>query len=153
MMQRTPLYLARVSDTDPADVDVLSTYEIAYGFIGVAKELWQLAGREDRANKITEVIHSAYELEPPQLQSTQQRTLRSLLEGLENALVGTVTDEQHMLSREQIAPLRERAKVIDLDESWGVDACYAIQSALVYVDHLRNILDEALAQDAVILFD
>lgn len=152
-MRRTPLHIARVAAADPSDVEVLETYEIAYGFIGVATELWQLAGRADRAKEIDGVVTSAYELEPPQLTITHQRALCSLLDGLENALVGTVTDEQHMLTREQISPLRERAKVVDLDESWGVDACFAIQSALVYVDHLRDILDEALALDAVILFD
>lgn len=98
------------------------------------------------------MLISAYELEPPQPQSTHQRALRSLLDGLEKELVGTVTDEQHMLSREQIAPLRERAKVVvDLDESWGVDARYAIQSALVYVDHLRDIVDETVAEDAILV--
>lgn len=152
-MRRTPLHIARVSNDVPPKIDVIASNEIAYGFVEVAAELWELAGRPDRAKQIDEVISSAYELEPAQLQSTHQRALRSLLEGLEKALVGTVTDEQHVLSRKQIAQLRERAKVVDLDESWGADARYAIQSALIYVDHLRAILDEALAQDASILFD
>ena len=45
-------------------------------------------------------------------------------------------------------------KTLDFSDGWpDVDPRGAVQEALVYVHHLRNILDEALAANACILFD
>jgi len=153
MMRRTPLYVARTSDDDPPQFDVLEQYDIAYGFIEVAIELWRLAGSPDRAKAIDDVITSAYAFEPARLERDQLAALRDLLEGLEQALVGTLTDEHHMLSAAKVEELRGHVKTLDFNESYGADARRAVQDALVYVDHLRNILDEALAAGACILFD
>jgi len=153
MMRRTPLYLARTSDDDPPQFDVFAQYDNARGFIEVAAELWQLAGNPDRAKAIDDVITSAYAFEPARLERDQIAALRDLLEGLEQALVGTLTDEHHMLSAAKVEELRGHVKTLDFNESYGADARRAVQDALVYVDHLRNILDEALAAGACILFD
>jgi hypothetical protein len=150
VMRRTPLYLVRLGETG---VEVIDTYEIAYGFYEVAVELWQLAGRADRARAIANVFTSAYELEPPQLEDERLRMLRGLLDGLEPALIGTLTDEHHMLTQAQVEELRGRTTTLELDEAvWG-DRRWAVQEALCYVDHLRNIVARALELDAVILFD
>jgi len=153
MMRRTPLHIARVSEVDPSEVEVLRTNEIAYGFLEVASELWRLAGHPARAKAIDDVITSAYELEPPRLDKPRIVALGALLNGLEQALVGTLTDDQHLLSREKVDELRETTKTLDFNESFGADAREAVQHALIYVDHLRDILDEALGKDASILFD
>lgn len=153
MMSRTPLYIARFSETDPSEVEVLHTYEIAYGFLEVASELWQLAARPDRAKAFDDVITSAYELEPPHLDKARLSALRELLNGLEPALVGTLTDDKHLLSREKVEELRETTKTLDFNESFGADSREAVQHALVYVDHLRDILDKAMSKDACIFFD
>ena len=153
MMSRTPLHIARVSDDDPPTVEVLSSNEIARGFLEVAIELWQLADREDRASAIEKLITSAYRTAPPRWARAQITRLRELLAGIEQALRGTITDEQHLLSREKIDELRGRVEAIDLGGFPGSDATYAVQEALVYIDRLRDIADEALANDACILFD
>jgi hypothetical protein len=150
MMQRTPLHLARL---DGDRVEVLESYDIARGFLDVAIELWQLAGREDRATAIEALITSAYELEPPRWERAQIARLPELLDGLEPALRGTVTDGELFLPTERVEELRGRVDAIDLGSLPGTDARNAIQEALVYVDHLRDIATEALARDASVLFD
>jgi hypothetical protein len=152
-MRRAPLHVARISGTDPSQVCVIASNPIAYGFFEVAMELWRLAGRADRASSIRKVINSAYTVEPPRLERAQIEALRGLIDGLEQALVGTVTDDEHMLSVAKVAELRGQTLILDLDESRGDLAREAVQEALVYVDHLRTIADEALAANASILFD
>jgi hypothetical protein len=154
MMSRIPLHLAHVSETDPPEVDVIDSYDKAYGFVDVAMELWRLARRDDRASAIRRVIASSVRYEPNRLERAQIEALRELLEGLEQALVGTLTDEDHMLSAAKVEELRGHTETLDLADSFGSlarDPRYAVQEALIYVDHLRTIADEALAAGASIL--
>jgi hypothetical protein len=153
MMSRLPLHLAHVSDADPPQVDVIESYPKAYGFVEVAMELWQLAGREDRASAIRDIIASRVDYEPTRLEQAQIRELRDSLDGLEEALIGTLTDEQHMLSPEMVEQLRGRTETLDLAESRGDLARHAVDEALIYVHYLRTIADTALAAGACILFD
>ena len=153
MMSRTPLHIARVSDDDPPKIDVLRSNDIAQGFLEVAIELWRLAGHDDRANAIEKLITSAYRTNPPRWDRAQITRLRELLDGIDQAVIGPITDEQRMLSREKIEDLRGRVEAIDIDNYERADPRYAIQSALVYIDRLRDIADDALANDACILFD
>jgi hypothetical protein len=152
-MSRTPLHIARVSNDDPPKIEVLDSNEIARGFLEVAVELWQLAGREDRASAIEKLITSAYRADPPRWARAQITRLRELLDGLEQALIGPVTDEHHLLSPERIHELRGRVDAIDLGGFPGSNATYAVQEALVYIDRLRDIAEGALESDACILFD
>jgi hypothetical protein len=154
MMWRIPLHLAYVSDTSPPEVDVIDSYEKAHDFIEIAMELWRLAGREDRASAIRRVIASSVRYDPDRLERAQIEELRNLLDGLEQALVGTLTDEEHLLSWEKVAELRGRTDALDLSDWFGSlrrDPRRAVQEALIYVDHLRTIADEALAAGACIL--
>lgn len=155
MMSRLPLHLGHVSSLDPKDVNVIESYPKAYGFVEVAIELWRLAGRDDRASAIHNVIASSVDYNPPRLERAQIEQLRSLLGGLEAALIGPLTDQQHLLSHETVQKLRGHAQTLDLADAWGSlprDPRYAVQEALVFVEHLRTILDEALAAGASILF-
>lgn len=97
---------------------------------------------------------SAFELEPPRLDKPRLECLRDALSGLEDALVGTLTDAEHLLSLERVKELRGKSENLDLGE-WRSDesARHAVEEALVYVDHLRSIIDEALAADACIVWD
>ena len=156
MMSRLPLHLAHVSDTDPPQIDVVDSYPKAYGFVQVAMELWRLAGHEDRASAIQDVIASSVDYEPQRLERAQIEELRALLDGLEQALVGTLTDEAHMLSAAKVEELRGHTETLDLAETFGSirqDPRGAVQEALIYVQHLRTIADTALAAGACILFD
>jgi len=160
-MTRRPLYIGRPLNDDPGpeDFDVLEEYSKAYGFFEVAQELWRLAGREDRAEAIQEVLRSAVRYKSPRIDREHLVALREALDGLEDALVGPVIDEQHMLSMDKVNELRNRPEVLelhevmDLDESRGDLAREAVMEALIHVDNLRGIADRALAEDAQILFD
>jgi hypothetical protein len=151
MMSRIPLHLAHVSDTDPPEIDVIDSYDKAYGFVEVAIELWRLAGRGDRASALEDVIASAVDYRPRRLERSQIEVLCNLLDGLEQALVGTLTDEAHLLSAAKVEELRGRTETLDLNESYGRDAREAVQEALIYVEHLRSIAEDALAAGASIL--
>jgi hypothetical protein len=156
MMSRLPLHLARVSSTDPPEVDVIDSFDTARGFVEVAMELWRLAGRDDRASAIRDVILSSLDYEPRRLERAQIEQLRALLDGLEQALVGTLTDEKHLLSEAKVDELRGHTETLDLSDTFGSlqrDPRVAVQEALIYVDHLRSIADDALAAGACILFD
>lgn len=152
MMYRIPLHLARVSDTTPPEVEVIDSYDKAYNFVEIAMELWRLAGRDDRASAIDDVIASAVDYKPRRLERAQIEELRHLLDGLEQALVGTLTDEEHLLSEAKVEELRGHTETLDFAEWRGKEgARYAVQEALIYVDHLRSIANEALAAGACIL--
>ena len=153
MRSRQSLHIGHVSNTDPPEVDVIESYPKAYGFLEVAMELWRLAGREDRVSAIRRVIASRVDYEPSRLERAQIEALRDLLDGIEQALAGTLTDEEHLLSAAKVEELRDHTKTLDLAEWRGEGARYAVQEALIYVDHLRTIADAALAAGACILFD
>ena len=156
MMSRLPLHLAYISDTDPSLVMVIDSYDKARGFVEVAIELWRLAGRDDRASAIEDVMAGSVDYDPQRLERAQIEVLRGLLDGLEQALVGTLTDEEHMLSAAKVEELRGHTETLDLADSFGSlarDPRYAVQEALIYVDHVRTIADKALAGGACILFD
>jgi septum formation inhibitor-activating ATPase MinD len=154
MMSRSSLHLGIVSNTDPPEVEVLDSYSKAYGFVEVAMELWRLAGRDDRAEAIDDVIASSVRFEPQRLKRAQIQALRDLLDGLEQALIGTVTDDEHFLSAAKVEELRGHSQTLDFNESWGREARRAVREALVYVEHLRTITNRALATEgSCILFD
>ncbi len=154
MMSRQSLHLGHVSDTDPLEVEVIESYPKAYGFLQIAMELWRLAGRDDHASAIEAVTASSVRYKPRRLERAQIEELRALLDGLEQALIGTVTDEEHLLSEAKVEELRGHTETLDFAEWRGKEgARYAVQEALMYVDHLRSIADDALAAGACILFD
>jgi hypothetical protein len=150
-MRDRALHLARITD---GAVDVVESYDKAYGFVDVAVELWSLADRPDRSASVEAAMATAFELEPPRLDKPRLEELCAALSGLEAALVGTLTDAEHLLSRERVTDLRGKSEHLDLG-AWRGDesARYAVQEALIYVDNLRNIIDEALAADACIVWD
>jgi hypothetical protein len=166
-MRRTPLHVARPIARSPSDevddganeFEVIDSYEKAYGNLVLARELWRLVGRADRAEAVEDVILDAHDYKPPRLDREHIVALRDALDGLEAALVGPVIDEDHLLSMDKVNELRGRPEILDLheimdlDESRGELARYAVQEALIYVDNLRRIVDQALAEDALILFD
>ena len=150
-MRRSPLHIARVSEDD--EVEVLRTNPIAYGFLEVASELWRLAGDAARAKQIDDVVVSAYELEPPRLDEARIETLKSLLENLDAAVIGPLTDDQRLLSPAKVEELRGNVKTLEVAGEYGSDPQFAVQSALGLVGNLRAILDEAQTEHASILFD
>lgn len=79
--------------------------------------------------------------------------LLASLEGLEAALKRTVTDDTLRLSMAKVVELRSQETELWLGEERGELATGAIQEAMIYVKHARDILNEALEKDAWIYFD
>src|SRR5262249_31990019 len=77
----------------PGQPDVLETYDDARSHIDVAKELWSLAEDDARAGAIANVVDRAYERESRTLVAADIDELLALLDGLEDALARTITDE------------------------------------------------------------
>jgi len=152
-MRRAPIHIARVIDSESGELDVIATWDIAYGYYEVAAELWRLAGDEDRSVAIEDIFLSAYDFTPPRLDAARMVALRAQLDGIEDALARGVTDAEHVLSMQKVQELRPVARELDLDEARGELARYAVQEALVYVDRIRQMIDFALKNDAQLVLD
>ncbi|MDQ3341627.1 MAG: hypothetical protein M4D80_41275 [Myxococcota bacterium] len=130
---------------------MLHTYERIYRSIDVAAELWRLLDREKDAKEIESVVASAFEHEPARLETGQIPAL--LVEPLDKAIVGPLTDAEERLSAEKINMLRGRTDLFDLDEARGEDAQWAVSEAMVGITNLQRILRDALTEGAFLVFE
>ncbi|MBA3499021.1 MAG: hypothetical protein M4D80_28995 [Myxococcota bacterium] len=135
------------------ELDVLHTYERIYRSIDVAAELWRLLDGEEAAKQIESVVASAFEHEPARLETGQIAALLALVEPLDKAIVGPLTDADERLSAEMISMLRGRTDVFDLDEARGEDAHWAVSEAMVGITNLQRILRDALTEGAFLVFE
>ena len=150
------LYLVRpdwVGDDDDLDQAVVEEYEWAKGFLRVAPELWQLAGYDERAAAIKTLVGKVYDRERYWMTATEIEELLGLLDGIEDALVGTVVDEQWMIQPEQLPRLRVSTKTLDLDEQRGHLALHAVGEGIGHVCSLRAILREARDRGLLVALD
>ena len=138
-----------VADLDP---EVIDTYEL-YDHFALASELWRLTGHPERAQAIDDAVMRAYDYDVPLLTTGDIRELRELLAGLSDAVVGTITDDERIIPTDQLPELRARAQRLDVAESRGHDAVFAVQEALIDIDNLDGALRTALEQGAHIIFD
>jgi len=122
-------------------------------FFWVAEELWKLTGDDARAAAIGEVLDAAYEREPVLLTTEDVDRMLQLLEGLPEAFVGTIVDEEWRLRPEQLPELRARTKTLDLDERRGDLALAAVGEALSNVGALENVLRKAQKRHLWVSFD
>jgi hypothetical protein len=130
---------------DEVDEAVVESYEKVQGFFDVAAELWDLAGDHERAGEIRKLVDEAYEREPSFMDDSQVDELLQLLEGIEDALVGTVVDDRWQVRVEQLPELRRRTRHLDLDESRGELAAAGVGEGIGHAVSLRNILLRARA--------
>lgn len=152
-MIRRPLHLVRAPVDANERLDVLETYENMYGQFALISELWRLVGNDERASAIEHVVTRSYEHDTPVLETPDIMELTRLIEGLDSAIVGPLTDEQRLIPKERVRELRERSKFLDLDESRGELATFAVSEAMVGVENLQSILNDALSLGAHIVFD
>ena len=135
------------------DLDVVHTYERIYKSIDVASELWRLLGREDRAAEIEGIVATAFEFEPARLDTAGIATLLALVEPLDKAIVGPLTDADERLSPEKVVELRGRTALFELDEARGEDAQWALSEAMVGITNLQRILRSAVTEGAYLVFE
>ena len=150
------IYLVRPEwDGDDEDMDdaVVEEYEPAKSFLEVAPELWRRAGNHERAATIEALVDRVYERQRRWMTASEIEELLQLLEGVEDALVGTVVDEHWMLRPEQVPELRKRTKYLHLDENRGDLAVSGVAAGISDVYSLRAILREALVRGLLISLD
>ncbi|MGH2897920.1 MAG: hypothetical protein ACRDMZ_04545 [Solirubrobacteraceae bacterium] len=150
------LYL--VTPGQPDDPDrrherVIETYEDARSHIDVARELWSLAGDDARAGAIAAVVDRAYERESRTLAAADVDELLALVDGLEDALARTITDKDLNIRDEHLVRVRQRARLIDVDEARGSLASYAVLEGVSRVSALRHILRTARERSMDVALD
>ena len=150
MYMRT-LYLARpVSESE--DPEIIEVFPKFYSIFAAAAELWKLAGFPERSQRLQAIVVGGYERTPPRLVASDIRDLVLCLEGLEQAVVGPVTNAEHLIPLERLPELRAAAKTLALAEDRGDLARHAVEEALYDVAGLRFVLQRALAEGAEVLY-
>jgi hypothetical protein len=125
---------------DRLDLSVVEAYERSKSSLDVARELWRLAGNEERAANIDRLLELGYSRPRRFINGAEIDALLEDLEGLEDALIGTVVDDEGKLSPEQLPDLRRTTKTLWLDESRGDLAIWGVEEAMQQVQELREIL-------------
>lgn len=134
------------------DLDIVESYAL-YDHFALAAELWRLSGNHERAADIEATVSRAYRFDVPLLTTPDITKLLQLLSGLNDAVVSTITDREHKIPPEKLADLRMQHTLLDVSESRGHDAAFAVQEALVDVENLEGALRAALQHQAHIVFD
>ncbi len=143
------LYLVRPDwqgDPDDAAESVVETHRNGPSDMHVAIELWRLAGAEERARRINDLLERVNERDTPVLNATEIDELLVDLEGLEPALKNAVVGADWRIPADRLPELRQRAKLIDLDESRGELADAGVVEGMSRVSALSNILRDARAR-------
>lgn len=149
---RRSIHIVRSPVVDGLDLDILESYRV-YDHFALAAELWRLAARPERASAIEELVLRAYDYDVPLLTTPDIEKMLGLFAGLDDAIYGAIANERHEIPLDQLPALRMRTKLLDISESRGNDAVFAVQEALVHVHNLQSALRSALEQDAHIVFD
>jgi hypothetical protein len=130
----------------PEDVPVES-HQAVVSYLTVARELWQLLGRDDQAGIIEGVLDRAYrrttDWQEAVLDATDLTEIGPAVDGLEESLMSTVLDKRLYVPKERLPELRARCPSIDLREGDGSIPESAIGSAMLDVRHLAWLLGEA----------
>ena len=146
------IYLVRpdwVGEDEDIDQATVKSYESARSFLRVAPELWRLAGNDKCAASIDALLNRLYERDEIVMTAAEIEELLRLLDGIEDALVGTIVDNEnwHVLP-EMLPGLWTRTKSLHLEDSGG-DLAFEISG----MSWLRNILREARDKDLLVALD
>jgi hypothetical protein len=139
---------------DDADDDgIVESYEHGRSHLRAARELWELAGDPDRGARIDAVLDRAYTRLEHVISGAEIGELIALLDRLEARLIGAVVDERWKVRPEQLAALRRRTTMFDLDEMRGDTAVHAIGEGMARVGFVREALEHARDEGLELLLD
>jgi hypothetical protein len=136
-----PEWHGDLEDTEDYVVDAL-----LHGprYIRVALELWRLADHEERAVKIKAILERGCERSGRILYTEDIKEFYELLVGLELELKKSVVNSDWEIPPDRIAEVRRRTTLLDIEESRGVLARWAVWEAMSEVYGLRDFLKQAL---------
>jgi hypothetical protein len=147
------LYLVR-PDADPDDSEqyVVDSFDRMRSAFEIAKELWLIAGKPERA---TEIRNALGRSDPgPLLKTDAIVELLRLTDGLDEAVTaGVPLDVEGKVSPEKLTELRRTTKRLWLDESRGEAAPYGVREGVYAVDSLRKVLTQAKELGLYVAFD
>ena len=132
---------------------MVASYDDGPGYISTAVELWQLAGNEARASEIVTLLDRANERDYAALTSSEAAQLLHLLDDLEIGLKASVVDQDWNVPTARLPELRQRTKMLDLDEERGELARAGVLEGMSSVIALRNILSEAVDRGLDVALD
>lgn len=150
------LYLVRPDwhgDPEDAHESVVESYPNGRSHLEVAMELWRVAGVEDRARRMEDVMDRAWERDRPVMDSTDIDEMLQELEGIEPALETSVIGPDWKLSPEQVDELRNKTKLLDLSDIPGHIPTNAMFEAISRVRAAQSILREARERGLHIALD
>jgi hypothetical protein len=144
----------------PGEIDdegrVVGIFRYGPSSLELASELWRLAGHNERADRIKQVTEPAYAREDQALHRAEIEDLLRLLDmdALEDALkqMGLV-DANLQISPEYLPELRQRTKLIDIDENRGDLAVYGLSESVPWVYGLFAFLKRALDEGLHVALD
>jgi hypothetical protein len=139
-----PEWHGDLEDTEDYVVDAL-----LHGprFIRVARELWQLAGSDERAAKIKAVLRRGCERVGRILYTEDIKEFYDLLDGLDDAIKATWLNDKWQVLPELMPEVRRRTTTLDLDDLEGHLASEGVTEGLGEVHSLRDFLKQALDQN------
>jgi hypothetical protein len=148
------LYLVR-PDSDPDDDQaVVEAFDRTRSAFEVAKELWEIAGRPERAQQIKQAISEGYDPHGALIKTSTIDELLRLTEGLEQAVIdGVPLDSEGRVSPLKLEELRRTTRRLWLSESRGEAAVYGVREGVHAVATLRKVLSQAKEQGLYIAFD
>jgi hypothetical protein len=140
-------------DPDNNDESVLGECRHGNSHIYVAIELWRLAGNEERADSLSKLYLSGFGRENRQLSSSEIQEMLHLLDGLDEALLASVVNENWEVPKERLAELRPRCDFVDLSEGGANVATDGVREAMSRVVTLREFLQEGLDRGLYLAVD
>jgi hypothetical protein len=132
---------------------VVASFDDGPGYVSIAIELWRLAGNEARASEIATLLDQANDRDYAVLTADEAVQLLHLLDGLEAGLKASVVDQNWNVPASRLPELRQRTKMLNLDEDRGELAQAGVLEGMSSVIALRNILSEAVERGLEVALD
>jgi hypothetical protein len=129
-------------DPDDQHEAVVKSFNHGRHYIGMAIELWMIAGNEEVSKRLRGLLHLAFERENRALSNTEIDEMIQIIADLDQSLLNNVVDEHWQVPKERLGDLRARCTLIDLDDEGGHIAADGVQEAMSHVYELREFLEE-----------
>lgn len=112
-------------------------------YMQVGQELWTLAGREERAKEIEDLLETAHNRSSLSLDTREVQNLERLLDGLDDAL-RPLLDDKWQIRPENMEDVRKRTTLLHLEDEGGQIGSNGVTEGLSEVHELRAFLRLAI---------
>lgn len=131
-------------DTDTLEHHVLESHPNQVSSFDKAAGLWRIAGREDKAAKIEQVLDRACSPESRQiLRQEDLLELKQALAGLQETLDQTQPTWFHILEQTKLEEIRSKYEAFDLEDLAGQTNYHTLGPSLHDVQDLERLVHDA----------